>query len=359
MRRALGFAILLPLTGLLLFGIVWMVGFRETLVQVRRAGVYPFALVGILTLAFLAAQSVAWAFLSRPVGHRVPFLTLFGGITVGQAGNMITPSTYLGGEPLRIAYVGTMASLPYHQVAGTVLLSKYLEFLSFMLVFGVSAAVAAVEYKSVLFGPAHLWGGVAIVVVALLMLGFSGVLWVSLVKRWRPLTRVVRGLAWFRPLRRRMARLRHRARAMEDQVSRTFCEERGASLAAFGAMLVSHAAVFAKPLVFFLVGDHLLLMPRELCLLFVAGQLILAVQLTPSGVGMLDGGLIGTFAILGYNSASHAGMCMAYLLCLRLWDAVVIGAGAFLAAHVGARLFGSKPPPPIAPSPDNRGEPAK
>ncbi len=355
-RRALGFAILLPVTVLLLFAIVGMVGFEDTLRQVRRAGVCAFAAVGALTFLVLAAQSVAWALLGRPIGHRVPFRTLFGGITVGQAGNMITPSTYLGGEPLRVAYVGKMASLPYHEVAGTVLLSKYLEFLSFMLMFGFSTAVAAVEYKRVLFSPPNVVGGVALVVGALLMLGFSVVLWVSLAQRRHPLTRLTRGLAWFRPLRRPIARLRHRVEAMEDQVSRTFCEEGKTSFSAFAAMLVSHVAVFAKPLAFFIVGGHMRLGLGDLCLIFAAGQLILAVQLTPSGVGMLDGGLIGTFALLGYNSADDAAMCMAYLLCLRLWDAVVITAGALLAARAGARFFASKPPPLLPADPNGKGE---
>lgn len=352
-RRALSFAVILPFTVLLLVGIVWVVGFRETLAQVARAGVCPFAAVGALTAVVLAAQALAWGLLNRPVGHAVPFPILFEATIVGMAGNLVTPSTYLGGEPLRVAYVGKMASLPYHEVAGTVLLSKYLEFLSFMLFFAFSTGVAAVEYKGVLFSPAHVWGGVAMVVVAFLMLGFSGVLWWSLASRRRPLTRVVRVFARFRPLRRRVVRLRKRVIEMEDQVSRTFCEERGASLAAFGVMFASHVLVFAKPLAFFHLGSHLTLGLGELCLIFAAGQLILAVQLTPSGVGMLDGGLIGTFAILGYSSASHAAMCMAYLLCLRLWDAVVIGAGAALAARVGARFFAPKPAP--APDPDPNG----
>lgn len=356
-RRALSFAIVLPITVLLLFGIVWVVGPEGTLRAVERAGPWAFAVVAALTLLTLLAQSVAWDLLGRPIGHRVPFLTLFGGITVGQAGNMVTPSTYLGGEPLRIAYVGKLASLPYHQVAGTVLLSKYLEFLSFMVVFAFSAVVAALEPEFALFSPPNRVGGMAMVAVAGLLLGFSAVLWVSLVRRRRPLTRVVRALAWFRPLRRPMARLWRRAAAMEDQVSRTFCEERGASLAAFGALLVSHATVFAKPLGFFLLsgfGGHAPLSLGKLCLIFAAGQLLLSVQLTPSGVGMLDGGLIGTFALLGYDSA----MCMAYLLCLRLWDAAVIGAGACLAARAGARFFGAKPAPLIGSASDEKEETA-
>lgn len=352
MRRVWGFAILLPVSLALLAAIVGVVGYEETLRQIRRVGAGAFLAVGALTLLFVCVQSFAWRLLSRSIGHRVPFATMLRAVVVGQAGNMITPSTYLGGEPLRVAYVGKLAGLPYHEVAGTVLLSKYLEFLSFMLMFGFSTAVAAIEYKAVLFRPPNTLGGVAIVAVAALMLACSVLLWASLARRWRPLTRLVRGLAWFRWLRRPVARLRHRAKAMEDQVSRTFCEEGHTSLAAFAAMLVSHLAVFSKPLVFFLFGARMRLSLGDLCLIFAAGQLILAVQLTPSGVGMLDGGLIGVFALLGYGTAGDVAMVMAYLLCLRLWDAVVIGSGAVLAAKAGARFFTSKPPPLVPDEPN-------
>jgi len=62
----------------------------------------------------------------------------------------------------------------------------------------------------------------------------------------------------------------------------------------------------------------------------VASQGLLAVQLTPSGAGTLDGGLIGTFALMGLDTPANLAYCMAYLLCLRLWDAVIVGAGALL-----------------------------
>lgn len=351
MRGVMRFAILLPVTVLLLAAIVWAVGFEETAKQVRHAGLPAFASVGCLTLLFIVAQSLAWMLLNRPVGHRVRLRTLVEATVVGQAGNIITPSTYLGGEPLRVAYVGKMAGLPYPQVAGTVLLCKYLELLSFMLLFGFSAAVAALEYKSVLFRPPNLPGGIAIVTVAGLLLGFCGLLWVSLWRRWRPLTHAVRALARVRPLRRRVARLWHRVAEMEDQTSRVFCEEGRTSFAAFGVMLAAHLVVFAKPLAFFLLGGRLPLGLGDLCLIFAAGQLLLAVQLTPSGVGMLDGGLIAVFALLGYNTAAHAAMAMAYLLCLRLWDVAVIGLGALLAARVGARFFTAKAPPLVGAGP--------
>jgi len=359
LRRVLSLAVVLPVTVLLLGAIVWVVGFEETLKQVGRAGVWPFVMVGALTALFTLAQAGAWALLNRPIGHRVPFHTLVEATVVGQAGNIVTPSTYLGGEAFRVAYVGRLAGLPYHEVAGTVLLCKYLELISFMLLFSFSTVVAALEYRDVLFHAPNTAGGVAIVTFAGLFLVLCVVLWVALWRRWHPLTRLVSAFGRIRPLRLRVARLRPRVAAMEDQVSRVFCEEGRTSLAAFGGMMLSHMAVFAKPLAFFLLGGHLRLSLGQLCLIFAAGQLLLSVQLTPSGVGMLDGGLIGTFALLGLNSAENAAMCMAYLLCLRLWDTVVIGLGAMLGARIGAHMLTAKSSPPPLVEPNAQEEPGQ
>ena len=344
-RRVLNVGVLLTASVVILAVIVYVVGFERTLAAVGRAGWSAFAAVGLLTFLFTVAQAGAWAALNKPIQHRARFRTLVEAVVVGQAGNIVTPSTYLGGEPFKVMYLGKMAGLPYHEVAGAVLLSKYLEFLSFILVFTFSAVVAIVEYRDILFQPPIFIAGATFVALAATLLGFCAVLWVSLSRRWRPLTRLVGWLARTGLWRRRLLRLRTRVTEMEDQVSRVFCEEGKVSLVGFGFMLLSHAACFAKPLVFFLLGARLRLSLGELCLIFAAGQLILAIQITPSGVGMLDGGLIGVFALLGLNSAKDAATCMAYLLCLRLWDAVVIGTGALLGMRIGARILSPKADP--------------
>jgi hypothetical protein len=50
--------------------------------------------------------------------------------------------------------------------------------------------------------------------------------------------------------------------------------------------------------------------------------------------------MIGVFALLGLGR----GDCMAFLLCLRLWDGVIIGAGALLATRTGAQVLAARTP---------------
>jgi uncharacterized protein (TIRG00374 family) len=337
LRRVLNLAIVLPVAAVILVAIVYAVGFEKTAEAIRQAGVGAFGAVGILTAIVLILQAGALAALNRPIGHRIRFRTLFNSGVVGLGGNILTPSTHLGGEPLKIVYLGRTTGLPYHEITGTVVLGKYLEAISFILLFSFSAIVAAAYYRDVLFGP-YLAGGVAILVVAGMLLALCWVLWLSLSQRWRPLTALVTALAGMRVLSHVFSRLRERTQAMEDQVSRVFCEEGPAARKAFGALLLGHLAIFVKPAAFFYLGARMGLGLGPLCLMFAVGQALLAFQLTPSGAGTLDGGLIGTFALIGLDEAQ----CMAFLLCLRFWDIVLVGSAALLATRAGAHILSSK-----------------
>ena len=80
--------------------------------------------------------------------------------------------------------------------------------------------------------------------------------------------------------------------------------------------------MFLRPLVFFYLGWQIRLDPAELGLIFLTSQILLAVQLVPSGAGTLDGGLLAVVAIAGIHISVP--QCTAFLLCIRFWDAAVV-----------------------------------
>ncbi|MFW6161935.1 MAG: flippase-like domain-containing protein, partial [Planctomycetota bacterium] len=162
---------------LILALIVCFVGVGDTWKAVSQAGVGAFAAVGAVMLASIVLRAAALEALCRPIGHAVPFRTLLAAEVVGTAGNLMTPSTYLGGEPLKVVYIANATGHRYHEVAGTVLLSKYMEVSSFVFLFSISTGVAAVYYRDLLFAPPYLVAGVSLLVVAAALLLFSAVLW--------------------------------------------------------------------------------------------------------------------------------------------------------------------------------------
>lgn len=346
-KRALKIGLLILLCAGTLGAIVGVVGVDETAKALKQAGFLAFGAMGLLAVLIIAIQARAWARLNRPIGHRVPFSTLMSGVTLGMAVNIVTPSSYLGGEPIKVLYVRKRTGLPVGELTGTVVLGKYLEAISFLLLFGVCTAVAALVFSKVLFQGPYLSAGVALLTLAAALLLLGAVLWLALSREWRPLTFLVRLGCRLRPRSAFLARLLVHTGEMEHQVSRVARANTGQALTAFGLYLLSQVVILLKPALFFLLGAGMGLGIGELCLVFAATQALLALQLTPSGVGTLDGGMIGTFALLGLSEA-HA---MAFLLCIRFWDAVNVGTGAVLAARVGARLFNDhRPTPPESPA---------
>lgn len=338
MRRITRITVSLIVSAVLLAAVVWWVGVEATARAVAEAGPLAFLSVGAVMAVLLACQAAAWSALNRGIGHRIGFVTLLEAATVGMAGNILTPSTYLGGEPAKVLYAGRRTHLPYGQLAGTVLLAKYLEALSFVLFVCAAAIAAGVGFRNVLFRGAYLSVGIALLALVAAGLLLSAVLWIALARRWSPLARLVGLLSRLGICRRFFAGLRARTFEMEQQVSRVFREEGRAVVPAFGLYVLTHAAMFVKPGAFFYLGWRSGLTAGELALIFLTCQVLLAFQLTPSGVGTLDGGLLAMLAVA--EVAVSRPQCAAYLLCLRFWDAAVVGVGAVLAARAGAGLLG-------------------
>ncbi|MCD6303531.1 MAG: flippase-like domain-containing protein [Planctomycetes bacterium] len=341
MKGVTKLALLGVLSAAVLAVVVYCVGVAETARAVVQAGLPAFLSLGAIQAALLVAQATAWASLNRPIGHRIRFRTLLAATTVALAGNILTPSTYLGGEPAKVLYAGRRTHLPYHQLAGTILLAKYLEALSFVFVLATATVAAVAGYADILFSPPHVAVGLAVVLLAAGALAAAAMLWLSLRRGWLPLTRLVALLGRLPGPAGRIGRLRGRCARMERQASEVFNNrEHRAVVPAMACLLGTHAVMFIKPLVFFGLGWAVPLGAARLSLLFLASQVLLAVQLTPSGVGTLDGGLLAVVALAGIPLS--APQCAAYLLCMRFWDAAVIGVAAMLAGRFGVNLLADR-----------------
>ena len=319
----------------ILGGVVWWVGPGETLQALHRAGPVAFIGVGVVSLVVMLLQGAAWSRLNRPIGHRIPYRTLVSASTVGHAVNIVTPSSYLGGEAVRVLYAQRRTGLSLHELAGTILLVKYLEALSFALLFAVCTASTAIYFRGTLFAEPYTPVGVSIMIAAGFFCGACILLWVALYREWMPLTALVFRLCRWWSRSRLMRRLSQRTRDMEQQVHRVFAQEKAVASGSFGLLFLTHVSMFLRPAVFFTFGPYAGLDYGELALIFVATQALLAVQVTPSGVGTLDGGMLAVFALVDQSVTA----CMAYLLCLRFWDGVIIAIGMWLATRAGADLL--------------------
>jgi len=330
-------------TGAILAGVMYFVGFEKTWQAVLEAGIPAFLSTGGVLAVLILLQAAAWKYLNGGVGHQVPFGVLVQATIVGQAGNVITPSTYLGGEPARILFVGKLTGLSYGELTGTVLLGKYIEALSFVAFLLVCEVVTMLRYWRTLFEGAAPIVGVSLVVVLALLIALAIALLMTLQRGWTPLAGLIFLGERMRIFPKALRRLRRRTIGVEKQASRVFRQEERLILPCFITYLLTHVLMFAKPFAFFWLGWRLGLDAYELALIFVTCQVLLAFQLTPSGVGTLDGGMFGMISLVNIPIASP--QCAAYLLSLRFWDFALIALGALLAARAGAELLAKAPAP--------------
>lgn len=341
LRQAWKWALMTAALAAALAVMVVLVGPGATWQALRQAGPEAFASVGLVLAVTVGLQAAAWSVLNRVVGLRVGVLTALEATVIGLAGNICTPSTYLGGEPAKIFFAGRRSGMSYEALAGTVLLAKYLEIISFVLFVSVGTIITSVGLRDVLFAPAGMAWGITLVAVGAAALLLTIVLTLSLANRGTPLAGLVGLIARLRLFPRFFTRLRQKAVRVELRVSRVFRREGRAIVPAFALFVLTHAAMFVKPLLFFWLGWRTGLDLAELGLFFLTGQVLLAFQLTPSGVGTLDGGLFAMLALAGM--AISAPQMAVFLLCMRFWDAAVVAVGAVLAGRAGAGLLTGQP----------------
>lgn len=329
MRRravaALSVALALGVLGLIAWRLDWKAT-RAVLAATGARGAAGFAGVGLLVL-FL--QAVGWWGLLRSRGWRVPLATAWSSMLMGNALAWLTPSMYLGGEPLRIWHITRRFGVPSREVAATVVAGKFAEFAGFLVALLVCTGTMLWHFD---LPPGVKWGSTA--AAAVLLAAFLA-LFAALAGRWP----VASGLA--RVLGKRGERARRWLADTEAAVEETFRGHRRAFVAALVFTGGPLALVVARPLLFFwLAGDHLSF--PALALIFVLTQLVLAFQFTPGGLGIYEGGLIGAFALAGEGAPEAA----AFAAVQRLADAALVGLGVALAAREGATgFFGGKPEP--------------
>lgn len=334
-RRLFFFGSLLLGLALLAWVFAW-VGVSETLAALRRAGIGASASLFVNGVAILLLQTVAWSLLLRSAGHAVPFRVLANAMLMGFAMAFVTPSMYLGGEPIRMYYVATQQGIQKRRVLGTILVQKFQELSAFLVLCWVGSAAALWYYRTAL-GAGGLVALVAFDVAA--GAGMLALLW-SFLTRAQWSVRLLRAWAargvWGAAA---CGRLSADAADMEDLIHQAFVQRLPATLVSYLLMFASLALVFLRPSFFFrwLPGPNPFSL-SGLGVFFVLTQLLMALQFTPGGVGLYEGGFLGVFRLLQVPG----GEGLAYTAVARAVELTLTGAGVFLGVHYGLmRGFGA------------------
>lgn len=299
----------------------------DILLSVQKAGWA--ALVAVLGLMFgqLIVQSFSWQILLKGTGYNINFSTICSSIFVGWSANFLTPSMYLGGEPVR-AYILTKDECPisFSDALGSVFVHKFLEFAAFMFLILVSAVLVFVQFRK--FLPIKI--SLAIVLcVSLLFLLLLG-LFYSLAYKKRFFSWLIQFFGYFSIVKKWLEPYKAKINQMEEFIINSFHRSLRPTGISFLGMFFFEFLIFLRPLLFFIFFQRVLSF-GELALIFLFLQLIQALQFTPGGIGILEGGTIGIMSMIGISPSDA--LCFATFC--RIGDIAIVSLGFSLAAYFG------------------------
>ncbi|MGB9756946.1 MAG: lysylphosphatidylglycerol synthase transmembrane domain-containing protein [Candidatus Bipolaricaulaceae bacterium] len=313
--------------GLGLFaGLIWISNPKLVWEELKAVGVLGFlAVVGDMVLSFLA-WTWSWFILLRGAGIKVRWREVLSPMLAGSAVTYLTPSAYLGGEPVRAYWVAKGAGVSMAHVMAPTMVERLLGGISllFFAAIGGFFALLSPTASSATKGAIAL--GLVIMTVFLLlgMISFAQNLqWIS--KVFKALGRLFR---WQGVL----DRLAKSASVMEEQIYQVLSHRLGHVLGSFILQLVTVFLTYIRPQIFFYFTKQALFDFPQLSLFFTLNVFISAfIWLTPGGLGLADGGRAGVFRLLGLSLSS----AFAYNVLFRFVELLQVGLGVYILLRRG------------------------
>lgn len=317
----------LMLGGIGLFGaLVYLSGPALVVAEIVRMGIVGFLAVTGSVFGAVLTWSLSWYCLLRGAGIAVPWRRTVSPLFAGFAISYITPSMYLGGEPVRAYWVARDQEIPMARVMATAVVERILAGFS-VLTFASIGAVFAITSPHFSLADKEAIGIALGLLTLLLIVGL-----VSLTRNAHWLSGFLAWLARFLPGRRRILRAADHVAEMEDEIHRAFTHYLGHTMLAFVFQLVTIFLSYLRPQIFFHFTQRTLFTFPQLSLYFTLSVLVNAfLWVTPAGFGITDGGRVGIFTLLGIPPSGGVAFNVVY----RFVDLLVVAIGIQLVLRRG------------------------
>lgn len=318
---------ILAVGGVALFGaLLYLSGPARVLTYLSAVGLEGFlAVVGSLLLS-LITWSLSWYTLLRGARILLPWHRLVSPILAGFTVTYLTPSMYLGGEPVRAYWVARDCGVSMARVMATAIVERILAGIA-LLCFASIGGVFALTLPGISLADKYALalglGGMAV----LLFLGMIGLAWkahwLSGLLRW--LARAFPKGGWF-------ARAAAKVAEAEREIQRAFTVHLGHTALAFLFQLLTVFINYMRPQLFFYFTERALFTFPQLSLYFTLSAFVNAfLWITPGGFGLTDGGRVGVFTLLGISPSGGVAFNVVY----RFAELLVLGVGLLVMLRRG------------------------
>lgn len=318
----------------------WWIGVADIFYQVAVFGWLGFAVfLGSLVLMHIFA-TLGWMLITRSHNYHIGFTEAFKAMLMDFPVSFLTPSMYIGGEPVRCFFVSQHHKYSMSALMGTALLSRFQELWGILILIFIGSMVALpidavpLSAKIVIISVDSI---LAFLLVWSIRRFYKGIpifcAWVDFFIRHGIFPKF-------------FTKYRPKVENTEKLMVSTFRdkEHRFALIHGFLLNMGSVFFMFVKPLIFFAFlyggrGEWQLFFDTftfpNLLLIFALTQLLMALQITPGCLGIFEGGVPMIFAIIGVPSEE----AFAFVLISRLGDALIAAMGIMLIFHYGLERF--------------------
>jgi uncharacterized protein (TIRG00374 family) len=333
MRYGLLYTFLVIIAVIILTLIVTYHGADKIINKISIVGLKGFFAYFFLSLIVLFTTVIGWHLILHSHEIRTSFLHTTTGQLIGYAISLITPSMYIGGEPLKAHYIGSLYNTSKTKVFSTAVFAKFQESASLLLFIYAGTLVMIIEAQEIEL-PAGVW---TVLLVTDIILGVVFILAMRSIIRNSPIfSHIMAWLARKGILTKLMEKIIPGIIKTEDLVSRAFRHNWKAGIIAFIFNFLSIALVVMRPVIFFyFLYQKNIFSLTEIAVMFTLSQILLVFQFTPGCIGIFEGGQIGIFAIIGIDAVD----ALSYLFIYRFVDLLLVGAGIYMAIHYNVIRF--------------------
>lgn len=321
--------ILLFLVGLAIFvSIFYFIGFDKLLNQISKVYIPYFLISVIILLLFVFSWAFRWWLFVRRADPTVPYFDILKNHLVGLAVNNLTPVAKLGGEPVKAYILNRKHNIRIGEGLATVLSDLTLEFIT-----SIGMVIVAM-FLYITFTNPPFW--VLIIVLFFLLVAFLVMAGLMEIQSERDF--VPKFIRW---LSNRSRRIRsHTERILEgykefQSAFRRCLKDRKTFTAGLAlSILLKILEISSFFFLFLSLGYEVSLL--TLVIIMGVNSMLLSIPATPGGLGILEGGLISTFILLGVPSAEASAVVFLQRLIL-FWGVTITG--SILGVHYGVSFW--------------------
>jgi uncharacterized protein (TIRG00374 family) len=308
----------------------FIVGVNDLLQTIGRVGWLYLILFVVNASGTIVIPAIGWWLIMRAEGLPVSLGVTLQTNLMGYPLNVMTPSMFLGGEPLKTFYIAVRYRVTKRRVLATIIVAKLQELGGLILSMIVATALFIWQTDVLTI---H----VEVLLIALLVLlaGFFILTLYAFAGRKRPLVTLIKLLSRWRLLSPLLSRLLNLAEEIEERIHTTLTHRFRVLLLSQAITCLSAVTIFLRPWIFFRALPELPVGFEQLCALFVITNLVNALTIVPGGLGLFEG------SMAGYASLVHLGddKGMAFALICRIADLTFLVIGGILILLCGLEHF--------------------